>query len=68
VFKIFIEQRLRQKGLNCNDSSFQVHAAFGNLSFGKLRRCFYQSELSRWKSCSGKSFDLICGINEQTNK
>jgi hypothetical protein len=39
---------LKSKRLNCNDSSFQVLGAFGNLSFGKLRRCFYQSELSRW--------------------
>jgi hypothetical protein len=62
VFKKNIEQQLKQKGLNCNDSSFQVLGAFGNLSFDKLKRCFYQ-ELSRWKSCSGKSFDLIYGIN-----
>jgi hypothetical protein len=54
--------------LNCNDSSFQVLGAFGNLSFGKLRRCFYQSELSCRNFCSGKSLDLICGINKQTDE
>jgi hypothetical protein len=54
--------------MNYNDSSFQVLGAFGNLSFGKFRRCFHDSELSRWKSCSGKSLDSICGTNEQTYK
>ncbi len=50
---------LKQTRLNCNDSSFQVLGAFGNLSFGKFR-CFHESEFSCWKSCSGKiiGFDL----------
>jgi hypothetical protein len=54
--------------LNCNNSSFQFLGAFGDLSFGKFRICFHESELSRWKSCSGKSLDLIFGTNEQTNE
>jgi hypothetical protein len=66
--KKIVGQQLKQKGLNCNDSSFQVLGAVGNLSFGKFRRCFHESELSRWKSCSGKSLDSICGTNEQTNE
>jgi hypothetical protein len=61
----FIEQQLKQNGLNCNDSSFQVLGAFGNLSFRKFRRCIHESELSHWKSCSNKSLDSICGTNEQ---
>jgi hypothetical protein len=67
VFKKIIEA-LKSKGLNCNASSSQVLGAFGNLSFGKIRRCTYESELGSWRSCSGKSFDLICETNEQTNK
>jgi hypothetical protein len=55
---------IEKQTIEWNDSSFQVLGVFGNLFFGKLRRCFYQSELSCWKSCLGESFDLICGINE----
>jgi hypothetical protein len=67
AFKKLIEA-LKSKRLNCNDSSFQVLGAFGDLSFGKFRRFFHESELSRWKSYSGKSLDLICGTNEQTKE
>ncbi len=45
-----IEQQLKWKGLNCNNSSFKVLGAFDNHSFGKLKRCFYESKLSHWKS------------------
>jgi hypothetical protein len=66
--KNFIEQQLKRKGLNCNDSSLYVLGVLGNLSFDKFRRCFHESELSRYPSCSGKSFDLICGTNGRTDE
>jgi hypothetical protein len=40
AFKKNIEQQLTRKGLNCNDSPFQVLGAFGNLSLENLGDAF----------------------------
>jgi hypothetical protein len=37
--KYFIEQQLKKKGLNCDDSSFEVLGAIGDLSLTKFGRC-----------------------------
>jgi hypothetical protein len=39
---MFIEA-LKAKRLNSNDSFIPVFGAFGDLSFGKIRRCIYES-------------------------
>ncbi len=56
------------KRIKCNDSSFKVLGAIGDLSFSKSCKCIHKSKLGSWKSSLGQLFDSITATNEQSNK